>query len=142
MTLITTPPDPPPRPSAGNEPPRRARPRHSRRWLRRLLWVAGLAGVLLALADSSAWAETTQVVALAPSIDAVLTNIQTWIMGILAALATLFLTIGGVRYLWASGDPSGIAKAKEAFKSAALGYALAALAPMIVTILRNLVGGP
>ncbi|MEO6701839.1 MAG: pilin [Jatrophihabitantaceae bacterium] len=81
-----------------------------------------------------------RVVALAGSVDAVLTNIRNWIMGILALLATVFLTIGGLRYVIAAGDPGEVAKAKIAFKSAAIGYALAALAPLVVTVLKGIVG--
>jgi hypothetical protein len=81
-----------------------------------------------------------RVVALAGSVDDVLNNIRNWIMGILALLATVFLTIGGVRYVMAAGDPGEVAKAKIAFKSAAIGYALAALAPLVVTVLKGIVG--
>ena len=77
----------------------------------------------------------------ADSISQVLTNTTLWIVGILAGLATLFLTLGGVRYLMANGDPAEVEKAKTALKSAAIGYALAILAPVIVTVLRSLVGG-
>jgi hypothetical protein len=52
------------------------------------------------------------------------------------------LTVGGVRYLMAGGDPAEVAKAKIAFRSAAIGYGLAVLAPVIVTILKSLTGGP
>ena len=90
------------------------------------LAVAGLAaGRLLAVA----------------SIGQVISNLTVWITGILAGLATLFLTIGGVRYLMAGGDPAEVEKAKTALRSAAIGYALAILAPVIVTVLRSLVGG-
>ena len=58
----------------------------------------------------------------------------------LPGLATLFLTIGGVRYLMAGGDPAEVEKAKTAVRSA-IGYGLAILAPGIVTILKSLVGG-
>ncbi|HUY47363.1 MAG TPA: hypothetical protein VMV92_16795 [Streptosporangiaceae bacterium] len=34
------------------------------------------------------------------SISQVISNATVWIVGILAGLATLFLTIGGVRYRW------------------------------------------
>jgi hypothetical protein len=71
-----------------------------------------------------------QVLAVASSVDEVLTNIRNWIMGILAGLATVFLTIGGVRYVMAAGDPGEVEKAKTAFKSAGWGYGLAALAPL------------
>ena len=77
----------------------------------------------------------------ADSISQVLNNTTLWIVGILAGLATLFLTLGGVRYLMASGDPAEVEKAKTALKSAAIGYALAILAPVIVTVLKSLVGG-
>ena len=77
----------------------------------------------------------------ADSISQVLNNTTLWIVGILAGLATLFLTIGGVRYVMAGGDPAEVEKAKTAFKSAGIGYALALLAPVVVTVLKSLVGG-
>src|SRR2546423_707247 len=82
----------------------------------------------------------THVLALAGSIDQVLTNIRNWLMGILAAVATVFLSIGGLRYVMGGGDPSEIEKAKTAFKAAGIGYSLAALAPLIVTVLQGIVG--
>ena len=77
----------------------------------------------------------------AASIGQVISNTTVWIVGILASLATLFLTIGGVRYVMAGGDPAEVEKAKTAFKSAGIGYALAILAPVVVTVLKSLVGG-
>jgi hypothetical protein len=79
--------------------------------------------------------------AAATSIAHVISNTTAWITGILAAVATLFLTIGGLRYLMAGGDPGEVEKAKTALKSAAIGYGLAILAPVIVTVLKSLVGG-
>ena len=70
-----------------------------------------------------------------------ISNTTLWIVGILAGLATLFLTLGGVSYLMASGDPAEVEKAKTALKSAAIGYGLAILAPVIMTVLKTLVGG-
>lgn len=87
-----------------------------------------------------AHAADVHTIALAASVGAVLTNVRNWIMGILAGLATVFLSIGGVRYVLAAGDPGEVEKAKTAFKSAALGYGLAALAPLVVTVLRGIVG--
>lgn len=77
---------------------------------------------------------------LAGDVGTVLDNIRNWIMGILAGLATVFLTIGGVRYVMASGDPGEVEKAKTCFKSAGWGYGLAALAPLVVEILKGIVG--
>jgi hypothetical protein len=76
------------------------------------------------------------------TIPQVLDGATKWLMGILAAIATLYLTIGGVRYVAAGGDPGEIEKAKGAFKSAGIGFALAALAPIVVGILKSILGVP
>lgn len=110
------------------------------RW--RLVVTIALVILALVLSASAACAETTQVLALAGSVDQVLTNIRNWVMGILAGLATVFLSIGGVRYVMGGGDPGEIEKAKTAFKAAGIGYGLAALAPLVVTVLQGIVGGP
>jgi hypothetical protein len=67
--------------------------------------------------------------------------VRVWALGILAALATLMLTVAGILYVTAAGNPTQIEKAKAAFRSALGGYALAALAPLLVTVLKSLVGG-
>lgn len=95
--------------------------------------------VVLLASTSAAHADTTAV-ALAGSVADVLNNIRNWIMGILAGLATVFLSIGGVRRLTAGGNPGEHEKSKDAFKSAAWGYGLAALAPLVVEILKGIVG--
>lgn len=77
----------------------------------------------------------------AATINQVISNITQWIVGVLAGLATLFLTLGGLRYLMAGGDPGEVERAKTAVRSAAIGYRLAILAPVIVTVLKSLVGG-
>ena len=108
-----------------------SRPPDWRRRLRRppaippVLALPGLAGYPLA----------------ADSISQVIHNTTLWIVGLLAGLATLFLTIGGVRYLAAGQDPGEVERAKGALRAAAIGYALAVLAPVIVTVLKSLVGG-
>jgi hypothetical protein len=110
---------------------------------RRPVMVLGcmLAAAALLLGGSAARADTVQYVALAQSVDQVLSNIRSWIMGILAGVALVFLTIGGLRYLMASNDPGEIEKAKGAFKAAGIGFGLAALAPLVVEILKTIVGG-
>lgn len=89
---------------------------------------------------SAALADPVHTLALAGSVGTVLTNVRNWVMGILAGLATVFLTVGGVRYVMAGGDPGEVQKAKIAFKSAGIGYGLAALAPLVVTVLKGIVG--
>ncbi|WP_216215728.1 pilin [Amycolatopsis aidingensis] len=101
---------------------------------------AVLGAVLLSVATADSAQGSTQVVALAASVSQVFDNIRSWLIGILAGLATVFLTVGGVRYLMAGGDPGEVEKAKTAFKSAGWGYGLAALAPVVVDILKRIVG--
>ncbi|MEV0318175.1 pilin [Streptomyces sp. NPDC050658] len=109
--------------------------------LARWLLLSLLAAVFCVSSASVASAvDTGQVLALAKSVNEVLDNIRNWIMGILAGLATVFVTVGGVRYLMAGGDPGEVEKAKTAFKSAGWGYSLAALAPLVVAILKGIVG--
>ena len=114
--------------------PRHAPTRERRRRARRL--AAGVllaAGAVLSLAAPALAAAPT-------SLNGVISNLQTWLVGLLATVATLFLTIAGVRYLTAGGDPGQVERAKVALKSAAIGYALAALAPLIVSVLAGLFG--
>ena len=72
-------------------------------------------------------------------LTSVIDSIRTWVAGILAGLATLYLTIGGVRYLMANGSPRAMEEGKNAIRSALIGYALAALAPLFVNILRKVI---
>jgi len=74
-------------------------------------------------------------------LNQVITNMRNWLMGILAGAATLFASIGGLRYMGANGDPGEIERAKGAFKAAGIGYAAAILAPVALTALRSVVGG-
>jgi hypothetical protein len=97
---------------------------------------AAIAGALVlgvALATPAFAADT------ATSLTSLINNLTGWLVGLLAGVATLFLTLGGLRYLTANGDPGQVERAKTALKSAAIGYALAALAPLLVSILASLV---
>jgi Type IV secretion system pilin len=76
------------------------------------------------------------------SLPVIVANLRNWVMGILAGVATLFLTIGGVRYLMAGGDPSEVERAKAAFRSAGIGYALAVIAPVVLSVLQSIIGTP
>ena len=55
-------------------------------------------------------------------------------------LSPALSAIGGVRYVIAAGNPRMMDEGKAAIRSALLGYALAALAPMLVDILRRVIG--
>jgi succinate dehydrogenase hydrophobic anchor subunit len=100
--------------------------------------VAVLAAAVLAVVDGSpAWAQPP---AAPNSLEQVVDGLRFWIMGIIAAVATLFLVVGGLRYITAGGDPSQIEQAKGNLKSALLGYALAVLAPILLTVLQGILG--
>ncbi len=136
-------PDParrPPTPSAASRSTQEWRRRHERR-RRTLRLIALLLLVLLVLGGMPALAATGPSAApAAPTLDSVIDGLRLWLVGLLAAVATLFLTIGGIRYITAGGDPMQVERAKTALKSAAIGYALAALAPLLVAVLRSIVG--
>ncbi|GLY97454.1 pilin [Actinoplanes sp. NBRC 103695] len=101
-----------------------------------LIVVAATLATVMVLGDTAASAAQAgaPVPLAAESIQAVVNNIRVWLIGILVAVATLFLTVGGLRYLAANGDPGETEKGKLAMKSAAIGYGLALLAPLFVTI--------
>jgi Type IV secretion system pilin len=78
--------------------------------------------------------------AAAANLNEVVSNLRLWLIGLLVGLASLLLTIAGVRYLLSGGDPNQIERAKNALKAALWGYGLAALAPVVVTVLQHIVG--
>ncbi|MFC5814151.1 pilin [Nonomuraea harbinensis] len=124
--------------------PARCRPRRRTPlpcWV--VTWVLAVtAAAVLVIAAAATGACAASVVAAVPKdLNSVLTNLRNWLIGLLAALSTLMLTIGGLRYLVAGGDPSEVQKAKGALKAAAFGYALAVLAPLFVSVLKRIVGG-
>ena len=117
----------------------RNRPRLPRPSAQIVLAAALAAGLLLAAGAVAAHAAPLAQGA-PPTLTGVIDALTRWLVGILATLATLFLTIGGIRYMTAGGDPAQVERAKTALKSAAIGYALAALAPVLVDVLRSVVG--
>ena len=104
--------------------------------IRKTLAVGMVVGGVVILAASPAIAAPAD----APALNNVIDNLRNWLVGILAAVATLFLTIGGLRYMLAGGDPGQIERAKTSLRSAAYGYAFAALSPILVSILSSVVG--
>ncbi|WP_431932740.1 pilin [Nonomuraea jabiensis] len=90
--------------------------------------------------QSAAVSFSGEVLAAPASLNAVIDNLRNVIVGLLVALATLFLTVGGVRYILAGGDPGEVEAAKKTLRYAALGYGISVLAPLLVTILKGIVG--
>jgi hypothetical protein len=107
---------------------------------RRLLIAGRRAGAGLGLLVLLWLATADPALAADPTIQGVIDRLRLLLVGLLAGLTTLALTVGGVRYLAAGGDPGEIQKAKTMFKAAAVGYGIAALAPALVGILRTVVG--
>ncbi len=108
---------------------------------------AHLTRVLARLASTTTITPTPSVPALAavlaqadPTLSGVIGRARNVLVGLLVALATLQLTIAGVRYLFAAGEPEQLDKAKRGVRAAAIGYGLAALAPGLVALLQQIVG--
>ncbi|UWZ50177.1 pilin [Dactylosporangium matsuzakiense] len=101
-----------------------------------------LATAALVAVPSAAFADPgAPVVLAANTLPVVIANLQAWVMGILAALATLFLVLAGVYWATAGGDPAQVDKAKGALKNALVGYGLAVLAPILLEVVKGIVGG-
>jgi hypothetical protein len=75
------------------------------------------------------------------TIPEVIEGLRWWIMGIAAAIATLFLVVGGLRLMAAGGDPTQAEQGKANIRSALIGYAVAVLAPVILQALQSILGG-
>lgn len=71
----------------------------------------------------------------------ILEAIRNALVAVLTALAIAALTYAGIRYVIAGGDPTGVEKAKIAAKSAVVGLGLALLAPILVAIVKGIIGG-
>jgi hypothetical protein len=95
---------------------------------------------LTLLSDFTA-AAAVQSLAAPKTIPQVIDGVTGWIMGIIAVVATMFLVVGGLRYMAAGGDPAQVEQAKGNFKSALIGYALAVLSPVVLQALQGILGG-
>jgi hypothetical protein len=97
---------------------------------------------LILLTPAAARADPGTVVLAANTLPQVIANLQAWIMGILAAVATLFAVLAGVYWATAGGDPAQVDRAKGALRNALVGYGLAVLAPILLQIVKGIVGAP
>jgi hypothetical protein len=96
---------------------------------------------LLLSVPAAAHADPGTPVVAANDLFTVIFNLQTWLMGILGAVATLYLVLAGVYWATAGGDPAQVDKAKGALKNALVGYGLAVLAPILLQVVQSIVGG-
>src|SRR5690348_4781850 len=112
----------------------------TRRVMRGLTHVA--IALLVVSVPAAAWAEPQEPAPPKPEdLKTVIGNLQGWVMGLLAAVATLFLVLAGVYWATAGGDPAQVDKAKGALKNALIGYGLAVLAPILLQVVKGIVGG-
>jgi predicted amino acid racemase len=99
--------------------------------------------LLIVSVPSAAFADSTGPMYVAVNnLPTVIDNIRNSVMLLLFGIATLFALLGAVYRVTAGGDPTMQEKSKLAFKNAAIGYALAVLAPVLFGILADIVGGP
>ncbi|MFE9959271.1 pilin [Micromonospora sp. NPDC005299] len=98
--------------------------------------------VLVVAAPAAAHADAgSPAIVAVNSLPVVIANLRAWLIGILAALATLFLVLAGVYWATAGGDPAQVERAKGALKNALVGYGLAVLAPVLLQVVQGIVGG-
>ncbi|MGI5165631.1 pilin [Spirillospora sp. CA-253888] len=109
----------------------------ARRLTASAVWTAGCVGAAVLVPGV---AEAATGLAAAGSLDQVINNLRNVLVGLLVGLATLFMTIGGVRYILGSGEPGEVEGAKRSLRHAAVGYGVALLAPLLVQLLKQIVG--
>ncbi|MEU8001537.1 pilin [Catellatospora sp. NPDC049111] len=100
------------------------------------------ASVAVVVAASAAYAEPDPGDGDKPAeldLAAIIGNIQGLVTGLLIGLATLFLTLGCVRYMMANGDPTATEKGKSAFRNALIGYALAIVSQPALALVKGIV---
>lgn len=108
-----------------------------RRTTHRLLRYVTLCGIVLLIAVSDA---APALAADGATLGGVIDKLRGVVLGLLVGLATLFLTLGAVRYLAADGDPGEVERAKKSLRNALIGYGVAMLAPAILALLQTVVG--
>ena len=74
-------------------------------------------------------------------IVSILDGLRNALVAVLVTLSVVALTYAGVRYVIAGGDITRVEKAKGAAKSAVIGLTLALLAPVVVSIVKRIIGG-
>ncbi|WP_262285549.1 pilin [Micromonospora sp. MA102] len=109
--------------------------------LRRLVTVAVTIALVVAVPAAAHADPGAPVTVAVNSLPVVIANLRAWLIGVLAALATLFLVLAGVYWATAGGDPAQVERAKGALKNALVGYGLAVLAPVLLQVVQGIVGG-
>jgi len=114
--------------------------RSPRQFLTTTVFATVMAVIFICLAEAGPAEAFAGPVMAVKTLPQVIDSATAWIVGILATLGVFFFTVGGLRYMAAAGDPAEVEKAKGAFKGAAIGFALAVLAPVLMNIIKQIVG--
>jgi len=100
-----------------------------------------IVGLMLSV-PATAYADSSDAAVLAVNdLPTVILNLEQWVIGLLAAVATLFAVLAGVYWSTAGGDPGQVERAKGALRNALIGYGLALLAPVLLQVVKGIVGG-
>lgn len=71
----------------------------------------------------------------------IINSITEWLLGIAAAIAVLFIIIGGLYYITSGGDEKRIETAKSTITYAILGIFVVSIAYAAVVLANKLIGG-
>lgn len=71
----------------------------------------------------------------------IINGITVWLLGIAAALAILFIVVGGIYYVTAGGDERRMETAKTTITYSILGIFIIGIAYAIVVLINNVIGG-
>ena len=74
------------------------------------------------------------------SIVDILNRVRDMLMLVIGSLSLVMLTVGGIRYVTAGGDKDGVNGAKQTVKHALLGLGVAILAPVLIQIIKTILG--
>jgi hypothetical protein len=74
------------------------------------------------------------------SIVDILNRVRDMLMLVIGSLSLVMLTVGGIRYVTAGGDKDGVNGAKQTVKHALLGLGVAILAPVLIQIIKTVLG--
>lgn len=69
--------------------------------------------------------------------NSLVTNLITWVLGVSAAIALIFVVIGGVGYVTSRGDSGKLQKAKTTILYALIGLAIVAFAEIITAFVSS-----
>jgi len=75
------------------------------------------------------------------SVTGIVSNIMTWMLGIVGFLGIIGFAISGILYLTAAGDEDRIATAKRAMTWSIVGVIVALLGVVIIKAANNMLGG-